>query len=639
MQTDRETPTVGDTVTNRSRDDGGRSRGWDALSVLPLWFMAALVLATYAGIVWTLRRGFDWTDESFVDTMIASNRMAVGEAWGFQHLLHPLYVLTGESVLAFRIVRLAGYVLLSVALVWSGRAIVRRIGISIVWSGWAFVILLAQVGTFLAWSYPPRYVGYNELASWFAQLGVALVLISLAWGVSSPGIQRSSRVLWTVWAVLGAIAILLVFAKVTSAVAFAAVLALALCVPNPHLRLWKRVVSIGAGATAMLLVLWASRVPIGFYLENAYSLVFDKSERETFGRPLSPMIHMYGISFLSTGRALLPTVLLFALAMASFRWKARPPGAGARGVAIDRVSWLLGALLLIALFSLPRINVWSYLGELVTFIGAAGIIGLSILGTDGATMHGSAVSRSLSVALGGLAIVGTPFMSALGTSNPIMGQLMWSASLWLVVLGIALVLLTQRAAHFRSNARSLPMLIGCVVILLAALAVKADIAKPYKNAPLLSQETSTSVPELRGLLLTQTDAAWIDWVSAAGDSLRGDNVPAIAINSRVGHDLNTSGALYAFNHSGYANPWLGIEWPTAFNSLRLACTMHPPTDLFVLQPGMSTEHAPSTSGVAKNLAACGIDFPKDFRVVATRVSGDPWFAMTIWRLNDGAQKP
>jgi len=155
----------------------------------------------------------------------------------------------------------------------------------------------------------------------------------------------------------------------------------------------------------------------------------------------------------------------------------------------------------------------------------------------------------------------------------------------------------------------------------------------------LSQETSTSVPELRGLLLTPADAAWIDWVSAAGDSLGAQGIPAIAINSRVGRDLNTSGALYAFNHSGYANPWLGIVWPAAFNSLRLACTTNPPSDLFVLQPGTSTEHAPSTVGVAKNLAACGINFPGDFRVVDKRVSSDLAFGLTIWRLKSGGPHP
>jgi len=236
------------------------------------------------------------------------------------------------------------------------------------------------------------------------------------------------------------------------------------------------------------------------------------------------------------------------------------------------------------------------------------------------------------VAVGGLAIVAAPFISAVGTSNPIVLPFVFAATLWAVVLGTTLVLLSQRATLLGSRAGALPVLVGGVVILLAASAVGAHIAKPYRTAPLLSQNTATSVPELRGLLLTQTDAAWIDWVSAAGDSLKANGVPAIAINTRVNGLFNTSGALYVFNSSGYANPWLGRDWPAAFNSLRIACTTSPPADLFVLQPGTASKRARSTIGVTRSLAACRIAFPGDFRVVDRRLDADPARALTIWRL-------
>ena len=608
---------VGDEV--RERSNAVRLRRF-----LPLGLMAAMVFVTYAAIVWTLRRGFDWTDEAFVYTMIASNRVAIDVPLGFQHLLHPLYALTGETVLAFRVIRLTGYVLLSIALVACARAVLRRIGMRIPRSGWAFILLLAQVGTFLAWSYPPRYLGYNELGSWLSQLGVALIVHSLAWGVSSPRHQGASWVLWPIWAGLGAITSMLLFAKVTSALAFGAILAIALVIPNPNLRLWKRLVSIGTGATAVLLVLWVGGSPIGPYFQNTFALVFDKSAQDAAGHPFSGMVSTYVASLLSTGRASVPALLIFALAMVTFRRNVLPIGDGDRGEVIDRIAWILGVLLVLVLFALPRPAVWRYLGELIVFIGAAGIIGLVILGANGAIMHGTAVSRSLSIAVGGSALVAAPFISAVGTNNGIAEQFVFAATLWAVVLGIALVLLTQRATLLRSGARSLPAVIGCVVIFMAAMAVKADIAKPYRNPPLLSQETSSAVPELRGLLLTEADAAWIDWVAAAGDSLGANDLPATAIAS--------TGALYAFNHSGYANPWIGRNVPAAFVSLSVACTVDPPSDLFVLQPGTSPEHAPSTSGVTKSLAACGINFPGDFRVVDKRGSPDPALAMTIWRL-------
>lgn len=609
--------------------------GGRALRFLPLGFMAVIVFITYGAIGWTLRRGFDWTDESFVYTMIASSRRAVGEPWGFHYLLHPLYILTGQSVLAFRVLRLAGYVMLSIALVGSARFVVRRIGVSIPRSGWVFILLLAQVGTFLAWSYPPRYLGYNELASWFSQLGVALILVSLAWGFAPAVHRRASWMLWSVWVGLGAVAALLVFSKVTSGVAFAALLALAIVIPNPNLRLWKRVVGAGAGVSAVLLVLWAGRYPMAFYLKNSFDLAFNKSAQRAFGHPVSGLIITAIRSMLKTGYALLPALLLFVLLAATFHRKARVKREKVKTGTVDWIAWVLGVLLVIALAAVARVAAqtggrrileWSYLGELVVFIGAAGIIGLVILGAEHVTIQRSAMSRSFSVALGAAAIMAAPFISAIGTNNPIAGQLLFAATLWAVVLGIALVLLTQRAELFKSSTRALPALLGCVVILMAALAVRGDITRPYLNAPYLSQDTSTSVPELRGLLLTETDAAWIGWVSAAGDSLGADHVPAISMDS--------PGALYAFNHSGYANPWLD---PRAgdFISVHLACKTSRPADLFVLQPGTVTKRDRSAPKMTKDLAECGINFPGDFQIVDKRTSANPLRAMTIWRLKNG----
>jgi len=386
----------------------------------------------------------------------------------------------------------------------------------------------------------------------------------------------------------------------------------------------------------MLFVLWATGSPIVSYLKNAFALVFDNSAQDAAGHPLSAMISTYENSLSSTGQALVPALLLFTLAMVTFRRKARPmpDGGGVKAAAIDGITWVLAALLLVALTALPRAPVWPYLAVVIGFVGMAGIIGLAIAGPDGAVMRRSTVSRSLSIAVAWSAVLAAPFISALGTNNGIAEEFVFSATLWAVVLGIALMLLMRRATLLRSRARSVPALIGCVVLVMVALSVKADITKPYRSLSLLSQDTSSSVPELRGILLTQTDAAWIDWVYAAGRSLGAAGVPAIAIES--------SGALFAFNHSGYATPWLGHgNLPSGFRSLRLACATHPPADLFVLQPGPRTGPAGDRSstgsssvnpGVAKSLAPCGISFPSDFRVVASRPDADSAHAMTIGRL-------
>lgn len=603
------------------------------LRLLPLGLMAAIALVTFSAIVWTLRRGFDWTDEAFGYSLIASNRIAVDVPLGFQHLLHPLYVLTGESVLVMRLVRLGGYVLLSVALLWCVRTVTRRLGLSIPRSGWALILLLGQAGTFLAWSYAPRYPGYNELTSWFSQLGVGLIVVSLAAGASAVRDKGASRALWLIWAGLGAILILLLYAKVTSAMAFAMVLAVAAAFPNPSLRWWKRLGCAGAGALAALLVLWASGAPTMSYLRRAFALVFDPSAQASFGHPMPVILWGYWESLQGTWRGLLPVLVIFALTMATFSRPARPEGPSAGSRDLDRLAWIFGALLVIALISLPKVSNWTYFGELVVFTGAAGLIGLAALGSQGATLRGSAAGRSLSVAFAGAAVVSAPIISATGTNNPLTGQLVFSATLWSVLLGTALALLTQRATLLRSSARSLPALVACVVLLLSAVAVKADIAKPYRNEPLLSQTTSTSVPELRGILLTKADAAYVDWVSAAGRSLGADGVPATS--------SGLPGDLFVFNHSGYASPWTGTMSQGPYDSLTTACAKNPPADLFVLQRDLGTGkfatiHRYANTHLTSSLARCGISFPADFTVVARRDSADPQRALTIWRLKKSA---
>jgi hypothetical protein len=610
---------------------------------LPIGLMGAVVLLTYGAIVWTLPRGFDWTDEAFIYTMTASNRVAVGEPWGFQHLLHPLYVLTGESVLAFRILRLAGYVGLSLALVGCARAVAGRLGISLPRAGWVFVLLLAQVGTFLAWSYPAHHLGYNELASWFAQLGVALIVGSLAWGVSAPTespsrTQRDLRLVWSIWAGLGGVTTLLVFTKVTSGLAMLALVLLAVGIPNPYLPLRKRFLAAATGTLTVLLLLWVWRYPMVSYAQNVSALLFDPSAREAFDHPVSELFDTYARSLTFTGRALVPVLVIFALAMATFRRRAARPLTGEGGWSRpgDVITWTLGAVLLTAVIALPRVvasapmtrpQMWSYVGVLTVFIGAAGLIGLATLGADGAVLHGSTVIRRVSVAVAGTAIVAAPFVMAAGTNNRLAGEFCYAATLWAVVLGIALVRLTQRATTRHSSARILPALVGCVVVLLGGLAVRADIAKPYRTAPLMSQGTSSTVPELRGLLLTEAEAAWIGWVDDAGDSLGAQGVPAAAIDA--------PGALFAFNRSGYANPWISHTAPASLSSLRQACTSHPPADLFVLQPGTQPGRAPSVAAVTRSLAGCGLSFPGDFRVVGRRVSARPGLAITLWRVKNG----
>jgi hypothetical protein len=104
-----------------------RARDLLAPQVILLAAIVAVMAVTFAVIIATLDRGFDWSDEAFVDAMIVSDRASSTEFFGFQHLLNPVYELLGGSVLALRILRLLGYVALGVALTFIARAVLRMI--------------------------------------------------------------------------------------------------------------------------------------------------------------------------------------------------------------------------------------------------------------------------------------------------------------------------------------------------------------------------------------------------------------------------------------------------------------------------------------------------------------------------------
>lgn len=585
--------------------------------------MAAIVIVVYLVIAWTLRRGFDWTDEAFVMSMVASNRISVGEPWGFQHLLHPLYVLTGESVLVFRILRLAGYLALSVVLVGCARVVARRVGVVLSRTGWVFALLLAQVGTFLAWSYPPRYLSHNELASWFAQAGVALVVVALATGAAEKS-RAPDRRLWLPWLGAGACLAVLVFAKVTSGAAFAVLLTLAVLAPNPYLQWWKRWLAAATGGVAVLAAVLASGYPVVSYVRNVTSMMTNSSAQAAFAHPISALIPSYIDSILTTGTVVLPLLVLFILMAVALVWA---HGGAGEPVLPTRIAWVFLGLLSFALLALPRADTWNYLGALAMFSASAGLVGLIIHDGTARPRETRVRGRAYAVVVGAFGFVVAPFIASAGTNGFLVGHAMFSATLWVLVLGIALALLDGGARAVGSRARAVPSVLAILVLVIAGIAVRAHTERPYRSSPLASQTTPATLPALRGLLLTEAEVDWIGWVAAVGEANDADGVPAVGIGA--------PGGLYAFNNSAYANPWMDQMWPASFESLRVACFDDPPDDLFVIQPTASGPDDPSTAGMTASLAQCGIAFPGDFRVVDRYVGADPVYGTIIWRLGEG----
>lgn len=601
--------------------------GSSAVKIAVIW-AGVLALIGLLLIGFTLNRGFDWTDEGFVYTMIASNRVAAGEVWGFQHLLHPLFALFGESVLAFRVLRLIGYVLLSVVLVLAARNVAVRLGLRFSIWHWAFILLVAQIGTFAAWGYPPRYLGYNEVASWLAQVGCALLIVLLA-DVLVPARRGAWRTA-ALWFALGLLGATLGLIKISSGVIFGLLLLAALLVPTATFAWWKRAGSVVLGAVMITGVLGLLGYPLKSYLSSSLHLLTDRSAQEASDHSLAAIIPTYLASLEHTlALIVLPVALFvvvaFGLLRGRFAKTSQVEGLIGHERTLARGLWLLAILIAAAAFSIPGGNVWNDLGATIALLGAAGAAILVLVGDRLVRVPSTARHPRATLIVGAIVVALTPFVSAVGTNNTIFGQTLFSATTWAVLFGFAACALFA-AAPRSVGARTIPLALAISMMAIFVGFVVTDVfVQPYRTVPYFQQQATIDSGPLRGLRVTPEEAELAAWLRDAEDNLHAAEVPAVAISA--------PGALLNFNRSGWANPWVDAMWPISFATVEIACEDGPPEDLLVLQPGSETSESASYGGFVAALDACGLDFPEDFTEVARTPGSMSDRQMTIWRLD------
>ncbi len=183
--------------------------------VIAAAFSVLVALGAIAAIIWALPRGFDWTDEAWVYSLIDNSRVTYGEPWGYQHVLHPVWELLGETVLAFRILRIVGYVLLGFASAFVFIVFARARGWELSIGQRIVLFAASQIGTMIAFSYPPRYVSYNELASWFSQSIVLLAMLIFVNAKDERTARSMARQLLP-WFGIGFLLAMLFGAKITT---------------------------------------------------------------------------------------------------------------------------------------------------------------------------------------------------------------------------------------------------------------------------------------------------------------------------------------------------------------------------------------------------------------------------------------
>ena len=587
-----------------------------------VWVAALAAVSVHVVILYVLRRGFDWSDEAWSYSLIENSRITEAEAWGYQHLLHRPFEWLGESVLVWRIVRYIAYGALTVLLTVALTRLAAYFGFRLRrWEWWA-VLTVAQIGTFLAWSFPPRYFAYNEVTAILSQLG-ALAIAALMARKGGEYFVTSARLRAVIWAALGFGTIFLLISKFTSGAAFGAVAVVAIIVSDKALRLFQRLLSAVAGAAIAMLGLVVTGFPIEPFASSIGHLLFDGDAREANGHSPFTLLNTYQQSLGDAIQDLLVPVGLFALAVWLILLAASRVGADASLLRAGGVT--AGVLAAVSMTTLPRVDSFPTLGRFILLMaGVATVAYVAAISGSGPEPK----ERRIDIAhvVGGFAIVVAPFISAFGTNMYITGQLLYASTLWATVLAIGLLLVARRIETSDRSLATIPVAFLTIFVLISATQVAGEVRNhPYRSTSYLSQGYTTSAPHLEGILLTKEEALWADWLTLQGQAPGVHDIPTLSLES--------PGALLIFNNSNYASPWLADFWPVSFQSVSEACDGARPDELLVLQPDWVKQGTTSFDLLHSHLSdGCGINFPEDFELVAHHDSANDQFDTSIWSL-------
>lgn len=227
-----------------------------------------------------------------------------------------------------------------------------------------------------------------------------------------------------------------------------------------------------------------------------------------------------------------------------------------------------------------------------------------------------------------LIALGAPLGAAVGTNNPISGQMIFSATVWVTYsLGFMLVmsnlLITRKAL---ASAIGLQITFA-VFAIISIYAFAFDFLKvPYRTPQYQLQNSVTHANYVSGLLLTNEQANWADWISQTAEDQQAAGVPTVAISS--------PGPLLIFNNSPIASPWVASFWPVSAKSISVGCSdlATPPSNFFIIQDGNIGIADQWDQQVSAELKSCGFSFPEDFEVSAQTKSAVTGGMTTVWKL-------
>lgn len=558
------------------------------------------LLNAYTAIVRALNKGMDWTDESWVYELSRNLAPQMDQVWGFQFISHVFVLLSLENVLYLRIMRLFCYLIVSFFLShFAFQYLVRKQA-----SKRQKILIsssVAALSTIYAFSYPPRYISYNELSAWVSALLLVIVL-------RKNFKQTTALEARFFYFIFGTLTCLLFFIKFSTAIVLTSSLLLLLIFEKSiRLEITKgiTVLKLGVGLTWPALVIEISTRQGLDYIRKVIEMLLDRSKQESYIHPISDLLRVYLNQFMliTTEFAVgvvLPSIAVFILL------RIIPNFASNQLVRVKAVFFVSLLLLAIEFRIDSTEHVWNAIGDLNLAIIIFNLVWSCIFWE----IQKLDLKQLLTINV----LNWLPVICALGTNNTIGGQTMFAFTGCLIAL-VTLVLLSTETSF---SAISVSTILSTIMVVVTPFAVSANTTSIYRTAPVESlTERIREIKPLRDIYLTPEESQTYSWL-AKEMKLYDDSYGKIP--------LVFAGFNFAFKNDGFSAPWMDSFWPATAGNLRHSC------DNLDAQRKKLIVIAPSQIGndlqdlLNQALGGCNEVFPESFN----RVGKSPNGQVEIW---------
>ena len=587
-------------------------------STAPVLILLTLSLAVAIScviILTNLNRGFDFGDEAWAYSLISNDADLVGEAWGFQHLLHPLFNSVGNQVLAFRAIRLGLYVFGAFVSASTVITLIRLRGISLFGLRKATVFLASGVGASLAWAYPPKYLSYNELASTLLILLLNCWVQLLSISNQKQNYKFALRVRFYFAIIgLGIFIPLLIVSRLPSGLLGLTVSCLVYFSLDKAAKVRIAPILALTIALSTFILLRVLGFPLEFYFSQWWIELTSKGQSDA-GHPISYLISTYGHSLLS---AIVATVPIIVAGLALFMRRSAEKGPAANSWVFVSLATTI-VLLNLSVNPQNHMDTWMNIGTLIA-VCVLLILYLEIdlfLGSS-STRPQNSKFRFLSTSI----VISVPLCASIGTNNALLGQFMFTAA---PVFALLVGLLWTRLVgpHSLPTAAAFSLIVMSISIW-SISAVWADQAlHPYGTLPASQQVFETKAEILRGLHVDSATRAEVDGLSRLAE-VHDVNSSSLVIS------LESPGAHLFFGNSKAIGPWINSVSPASIEGIGVACLERPKSHVYVISRNSSPSQDVLVGLVNKRLGECSLQFPKNFTQIAT-IRGDSGSLLSIWR--------